>query len=232
VRPSLPSKQSSYIELKKFCEGTYMTHITIDTIASTRIVAVVRFEHYEEPVQLAKALIAGGIRAIEFTFTGDNAAEAIAAVRRELDGDACVGAGTVLRPDEAEEALAAGAQFVVTPAVRPTIMAICRQKGIPGVCGALTPTEVLEASETGADLIKIFPARLGGPAHIRDLLGPFPQLRLIPTGGITLENARKYLDAGATAIGIGGNLLPAELIARRDWEQVSAAARTAVAAIK
>ncbi len=208
-----------------------MKEATIEAITTSRVVAVVRFERYDEPVRMARALLAGGIRVIEFTFTGENAAEAVAAVRRELGDEVCAGAGTVLHPDQAEDAVAAGAQFLVTPAVRPAVMAVCQKHHIAGVCGALTPTEALAAHEAGADLIKIFPARLGGPAHIRDLLGPFSWLRLIPTGGISAENARAYLDAGAVAVGAGGNLVPPAALARGDWDQITAAARAYVDAI-
>jgi 2-dehydro-3-deoxyphosphogluconate aldolase / (4S)-4-hydroxy-2-oxoglutarate aldolase len=209
-----------------------MKEAAIETILATRVVAIVRFERYDEPVRMAQALIAGGIRVVEFTFTGENASEAIAIVHRELGDEVCVGAGTVLQPDQAEEALAAGAQFLVTPAVRPSVMEICQKHHVAGICGALTPTEALAAHEARADLIKIFPARMGGPAHIRDLLGPFPSLRLIPTGGVSAENARAYLDAGAVAVGAGGNLVSSAALARGDWDQITTAARAYTHAVQ
>jgi 2-dehydro-3-deoxyphosphogluconate aldolase/(4S)-4-hydroxy-2-oxoglutarate aldolase len=209
-----------------------MEHPAIATILATRLIAVLRADDYPAPARLARALLAGGISVMEFTFTGANVVAAIAAVRRELGDAACVGAGTVLQPAEAEAALAAGAQFLVTPVVRPAVMAICQSHGTPGICGAFTATEALAAHEAGAALIKIFPARLGGPTHIRDLLGPLPQLRFVPTGGVTLENAPAYLAAGAVAVGMGGNLISATMIARGEWEQISAAARAAVIAIQ
>jgi 2-dehydro-3-deoxyphosphogluconate aldolase/(4S)-4-hydroxy-2-oxoglutarate aldolase len=140
--------------------------------------------------------------------------------------------GTVLQAEDAQSAIAAGAQFVVTPVVRPAVIGVCREQGVPSICGALTPTEVLAAHESGADMIKIFPARAVGPQYVRDLLGPLPGLRFVPTGGIDVSNARAYLDAGAAAVGIGGNLVSARVVAAGDWAQISATARAYVEAIR
>ncbi|HEX6289529.1 MAG TPA: bifunctional 4-hydroxy-2-oxoglutarate aldolase/2-dehydro-3-deoxy-phosphogluconate aldolase [Herpetosiphonaceae bacterium] len=204
----------------------------LDTLRSTRIVAVVRLERYDQAVAVAEALLEGGISAIEFTLTGSGALDAIARTRSALRTDAQIGVGTVLLPEAAEAAISAGAQFVVTPAVRPAVIAACRSRGVPILCGALTPTEVLAAHEAGADAIKIFPARAVGPQYLRDLLAPLPGLLLVPTGGIDSGNARAYLDAGAVAVGIGGNLVSAQAVAAEDWAQITATARACVDAAR
>jgi 2-dehydro-3-deoxyphosphogluconate aldolase/(4S)-4-hydroxy-2-oxoglutarate aldolase len=208
-----------------------MTHL-LDTLLNTRIIAVVRLERYDQAVSVARALLEGGISAIEFTLTGAGALEAISRTRLALGTAAQIGVGTVLMRDVTDTAISAGAQFVVTPVVRPSVIAACRARGVPVLCGALTPTEVLAAHEAGADAIKIFPARAVGPQYVRDLLAPLPGLLLVPTGGIDASNARAYLDAGAVAVGIGGNLVSAQAVANEDWAQITATARACVEAIR
>lgn len=204
---------------------------TIEMLGRQRIIAVIRLDNYTQAVPIARALVAGGITVIEWTRTGAGVEQAIGATRAALGETVQVGVGTVLQPAEAESAIAAGAQFVVTPTVRPQIVARCKEQGIPVLCGALTPTEALSAYETGADMVKIFPARAFGPQHIRDLLAPLPMLRLVPTGGIDAESARAYLDAGAVAVGIGGNLVTSRAVATGDWAQITAAAAACVRAV-
>jgi 2-dehydro-3-deoxyphosphogluconate aldolase/(4S)-4-hydroxy-2-oxoglutarate aldolase len=208
-----------------------MTDI-VDRLLHSRIVAVVRLEQYDQALAVAEALLEGGISALEFTLTGSGALEAIAGARGALGDTAQIGVGTVLTPEAAEAAIAAGAQFVVTPAVRPAVVAACRSRGVPCLCGAHTPTEVLAAHEAGAHMIKIFPARAFGPQYLRDLLAPLPGLRLVPTGGIDASNARAYLDAGAVAVGIGGKLVAKEAVASGDWARITEQARACVAAVK
>ncbi len=204
----------------------------LEIILTNRIVAIVRLDRYDQAVAVARALVAGGIAAIEFTLTGAGANEAIAATRAALGDTALIGVGTVLDPAAAQAAIDADAQFVVTPAVRPAVIAACRARGIPILCGALTPTEALMAHEAGADMVKIFPARAVGPQYIRDLLAPLPMLRLVPTGGVGAENARAYLDAGAVAVGIGGNLVSAQAVATGDWARITAQAQACVDAVR
>ena len=203
----------------------------IAAIERTRIVAIVRLARYDQAVEVARALLAGGISAIEFTHTGSGADAAVRAARAALGDAAQIGVGTVLDPAVAEASIAAGAQFVVTPAVRPAVIAACRRAGVPIACGALTPTEALAAHEAGADLIKIFPARAFGPQYLRDILAPLPMLRLLPTGGIGPENARSYLDSGAVAVGIGGSLVAQEAVERGDWNSITLRARACADAV-
>jgi 2-dehydro-3-deoxyphosphogluconate aldolase / (4S)-4-hydroxy-2-oxoglutarate aldolase len=203
----------------------------IETIRAQRIIAVVRLEYYDQALAVTQALLAGGIAVIEFTLTGKGAHQAIEAVRAEFGERILVGVGTVLQLYQAEEAMRAGAQFVVTPVVQPNVINVCRSQNTPTICGALTPTEALAAHTAGADLIKIFPARLGGPSYIRDLLAPLPFLGLVPTGGVSASNARAYIEAGAVAIGAGGNLVSAQAVARKNWEEITAQAQAYVGAL-
>jgi len=204
----------------------------IEAIQSQRLLAIVRLERYNQALSVTRALLAGGVSLIEFTLTGTGAYEAITAVRHEFEGRVHVGVGTVLQPHEAEEAIVAGAQFVVTPIVQPGVIAACRSHNVPIICGAFTPTEAWTAYTTGADMVKIFPARVGGPQYLRDLLSPLPQLRVVSTGGISVDNARAYLEAGAVAVGASGNLVSARAVASSDWDQITVQARAYVEALK
>ena len=204
----------------------------IDAILETKIVAIVRLERYDRAVEITRALLAGGISAVEFTLTGAGAYDAIAATRAALCEQAQVGVGTVLNVDAAEASIGAGAQFVVTPTMSPAVIRACVARSTPILCGALTPTEALAAHEAGASMVKLFPARLGGPQYLRDILAPLPFLRIVPTGGIGAENARAYIDAGAVAVGIGGSLISAQAVAQADWGRITSGARAVVEAIK
>lgn len=204
----------------------------IEEILATGIVAIARLEHYEQAIEITRALLAGGISVIEFSLTGKGALQAITKVRETFGERAKIGIGTVLDAHTANEAIAAGAQFVVTPVVGIETIAACKAQDIPILCGALTPTEALAAHRAGANMVKIFPARLGGPQYIHDLLAPLPQLRLLPTGGISLENIGAYRKAGALAAGVGGNLLPAQAIAAGHWTHITAMARSYIEACK
>jgi 2-dehydro-3-deoxyphosphogluconate aldolase/(4S)-4-hydroxy-2-oxoglutarate aldolase len=140
--------------------------------------------------------------------------------------------GTVLNVEAAEAAIGAGAQFVVTPTMSPAVIRACVAHGTPILSGALTPTEALAAHEAGADMVKLFPARFGGPQYLRDILAPLPFLRIVPTGGVGAENARAYLDAGAVAVGVGGSLISAQAVAQADWGTITAGARAVVQAVR
>jgi 2-dehydro-3-deoxyphosphogluconate aldolase/(4S)-4-hydroxy-2-oxoglutarate aldolase len=201
-------------------------------ILSERLVAIIRLAHYDRAVEVARALAAGGVRLLEFTLTGEGALEAIAAARAALGEAAVVGAGTVLSAANAEDSLAAGAQFLVTPAVVVPAIEAARRRGAPILCGALTPTEVLTAHQAGADFVKLFPARQGGPQYVRDLRGPLPNIRLVPTGGVGPENARAFLEAGAVAVAIGGNLVAEQVVAAGDWGELTERARACRRAIE
>jgi 2-dehydro-3-deoxyphosphogluconate aldolase / (4S)-4-hydroxy-2-oxoglutarate aldolase len=204
----------------------------INAILETKIVAIVRLERYDRAIEITRALLAGGISVVEFTLTGAGAYDAITATRAALGDAAQIGVGTVLNVDTATASINAGAQFVVTPTTSPAVIRACVARGTPILSGALTPTEALTAHEAGADMVKLFPARFGGPQYLRDILAPLPFLQIVPTGGVSAENARTYIDAGAVAVGIGGSLITAKDVAAENWERITAGARAVVDAVK
>jgi 2-dehydro-3-deoxyphosphogluconate aldolase/(4S)-4-hydroxy-2-oxoglutarate aldolase len=203
----------------------------IQQILENKIVAVVRLDDYDRAVDVARALAAGGVNVLEFTLTGRGAVQAVSATRKALGDAVCVGVGTVLKAEDAEAAIDAGAQFLVTPALRRQVIATCVKRQTLILCGGFTPTELLEAYEAGAELVKVFPAQSGGPKFIKDVLAPMPFLKLVPTGGVSPENARDYLAAGAVAVGIGGNLVSNKLVAAEAFDQITEVAQACVNAV-
>ena len=203
-----------------------------EQILREKIVAIVRLDDYAKAVEVAQALVDGGITVLEFTLTGKGAIEAISTVRKALGNAACVGVGTVLKPEEAHAAIESGAEFVVTPALRKPVIAACVNRNTLVLSGGLTPTELLEAYEAGSELVKLFPAGALGPRYLKDVLAPLPFLKLVPTGGVSAENAREYLAAGAVALGMGGSLISNKLVAAGAFDQISATARACVAAVR
>jgi 2-dehydro-3-deoxyphosphogluconate aldolase / (4S)-4-hydroxy-2-oxoglutarate aldolase len=175
-------------------------------IVRARIVPIIRTASGDWAVEVAEILAAAGLEVIEVTFTVPDAAAVISILRRRFPR-ILVGAGTVINSAIAEEAVDAGAQFLLSPSLSPGMVDVARRRGVLAVPGAFTPTEVLHALEGGAELIKIFPAETGGPRHIRAILAPLPQARLLPTGGVTPENVGEWLKAGAVAVGIGAALV-------------------------
>ena len=204
----------------------------IDQILAGKIVAIVRLDEYSKAVDVARALADGGVNVLEFTLTGTGAIDAITMVREALGDAVCVGVGTALHADDALAAIDAGAQFVVTPAVRPAVIAACVNRNTLVLAGGFTPTELLNAYEAGSELVKLFPAQAAGPRYLKDVLAPLPFLKLVPTGGVSADNAREYLNAGAVAVGMGGNLVSNKLVAAEAWDQITATARASVAAVQ
>ena len=194
------------------------------------IIAVIRAPSAELVPALGEALVAGGITALEITASTPNFAAAIRATKLVLGDRALVGAGTILNGDDCAAALDGGAEFVVSPVLRPALVPQARGAGCPIMLGAYTPTEAQTAYEAGADFVKLFPADTLGPGFIRALLAPLPHLRLVPTGGVTVANAAEFRKAGCAAVGIGGNLLKRELILAQDWPALTRLATDFVAA--
>ena len=195
------------------------------------VVAVVRLDDLSRAVPLTEALVAGGVRAVEFTFTNPAAATAITAAREVLGDRALIGAGSVLDAETARVAILAGAAFVVTPTVSLPVIEICNRYGVATVIGALTPTEILTAWQAGATYVKVFPASLGGPRYLRDVRGPLPQVKLIPTGGVDAANAGEFIRVGAVAVALGSNLVDARSVANDDWPTITERAQAIVAAV-
>jgi 2-dehydro-3-deoxyphosphogluconate aldolase/(4S)-4-hydroxy-2-oxoglutarate aldolase len=197
----------------------------VDRTLKSGIVAVIRSKDGEVLGDVAEALFAGGVDVLEITFTVPSAHQVLERVAGRMSGRAVVGAGTVLDAETARIAILSGAEYVVTPVVSLPVIELCRRYGKAVFCGAFTPTEVLTAWQAGADIVKVFPAEIGGPAHLKALRGPLPQVRLMPTGGVTLDTAADFLRAGACALGVGGSLLDERAIQARDFDRITTLAR-------
>jgi 2-dehydro-3-deoxyphosphogluconate aldolase / (4S)-4-hydroxy-2-oxoglutarate aldolase len=189
------------------------------------LVAVVRLSDPSVMRAAAGALAAGGVRAIEVTTTVPRFHEAIGDLRGAFRGDLIVGAGTLMEAAEDETALAAGAEFLVSPVLRPDLVQTGHAGGAPVLLGALTPTECASARAAGSDFVKLFPADVGGPSYVRALLAPMPGLALAPTGGVDVGNVAEFRRAGCRLAGIGGSLVSPALIASGDWAALTALAR-------
>jgi 2-dehydro-3-deoxyphosphogluconate aldolase/(4S)-4-hydroxy-2-oxoglutarate aldolase len=184
------------------------------------IVAVVRAESGESLVKVVRALAEGGVTAAEITFTVPDAIDVIRQVRKEVGDDVVLGAGTVLDTETARVALLAGAEYIVSPTVNVEVIRLCRRYDKAIMPGAFTPTEVLTAWEAGADIVKIFPSDVGGPAYLKALRGPLPQVRVMPTGGVDLNTAENFLKAGACCLGVGGSLVEPKAVASGDFARI------------
>ena len=202
---------------------------TAREIAVERVIAVVRLRTRSQLQDVVHALVAGGIRVVEITMTIPDAIDEIRQLADGLPDDVIIGAGTVLDCETARKAIDAGARFVVSPVCRPVMIEECHQQDVVMMPGCLTPTEILTAWEHGADFVKLFPASAVGPSFVRDIKGPFPDVRLVPTGGIGIDNAADWLLAGAAAVGVGGALVDQQAVARGDFGAVTAAAQRLVA---
>jgi 2-dehydro-3-deoxyphosphogluconate aldolase/(4S)-4-hydroxy-2-oxoglutarate aldolase len=193
---------------------------TLKRILDCGIVAVVRAESGALLAQVVKALAEGGVTAAEITFTVPDAVEVIRQVRKEVGDAVCLGAGTVLDPETARAALLAGAEYIVSPTVNLDVIRLCRRYDKPVMPGAFTPTEVVAAWEAGADVVKVFPADIGGPPFLKALRGPLPQIKLMPTGGVDLNTAELFLKAGACCLGVGSSLVEPKAVAAGDFARL------------
>jgi 2-dehydro-3-deoxyphosphogluconate aldolase/(4S)-4-hydroxy-2-oxoglutarate aldolase len=178
----------------------------LEKIAASGLVAVIRAENPEQAARVAEACALGGVAALEITFTVPGASGVIEHLAKKISGQILVGAGTVLDPETARIAILAGAQFVVSPALNPETARLCNRYQVPYMPGAGTIREVIEAMECGADIVKVFPGEILGPAFVKAVKGPLPQAQLMPTGGVSIENVADWIKAGSVAVGVGGNL--------------------------
>jgi 2-dehydro-3-deoxyphosphogluconate aldolase/(4S)-4-hydroxy-2-oxoglutarate aldolase len=199
-----------------------------EAMRADRAVAVVRADRVRDPAALAETFAAAGIRCVEFTFTIPGVLDVL---RSASSADAVIGAGTVTSADQAREAVAAGAKFLVSPACVPPVVVVAREAGVPAFLGALTPTEVHAAVDAGATAIKLFPAALGGPQYIKHLRGPFPSVAFIPSGGVDESNARAFVDAGAVAVYAGSSLAPPDLVAAGEHAEIATRVQRFVASL-
>jgi 2-dehydro-3-deoxyphosphogluconate aldolase/(4S)-4-hydroxy-2-oxoglutarate aldolase len=197
----------------------------VRTIEDDGVVAVIRITAPDKLKAVVEALAEGGVRALEITMTVPRALELIAAIAPTLPSGFLVGAGTVLDAETARLAILNGAQFVVSPVFRRDVIVTCHRYDVAVVPGCFTPSEMLDAWEAGADVVKVFPATSLGPGFFRDVRGPLPQIKLMPTGGVTLDNAGDWIAAGAVAVGVGTALVDARAIAAGDYAVLAANAR-------
>lgn len=200
----------------------------VRAIEESGVVAIIRMQDAAKVPLVVRALIAGGVRALEITMTVPGAIDSIRSVSTTLADDVLIGAGTVCDAATAAAVIEAGAQFIVAPVLEPDTIRACHERDVPIVPGCFTPTEMFNAWRLGADVIKVFPATRLGPSFLRDVRAPLPHLKMIPTGGVTPENAGEWIQAGAVAVAIGSALVQPDAIAANDFGRVEAAAQLAI----
>jgi len=200
-------------------------------IEALGVVAVIRLKDPGKLRAVVDAMAEGGVRALEVTMTVPGAVDLIRTLAASLPDGFLLGAGTVIDPATAHAVIDAGARFVVGPVFRPDVIAACHERDVPVMPGCFSPTEILAAHECGADIIKVFPATTLGPQFLKDVRAPLPQVKLMPTGGVTLDNAGEWIRAGAVAVGLGSSLLDAKAIESDRFDIITANARKVVANI-
>jgi 2-dehydro-3-deoxyphosphogluconate aldolase/(4S)-4-hydroxy-2-oxoglutarate aldolase len=207
--------------------------LIVSTLREVGIIPVIRAPSADAAIAVVEALLQAGLGVAEITMTVPNAIEAIASVAKRFADKVLVGAGTVTDAQTARRAIDAGANFIVSPCLAREVVEAAHHAEIAVLPGALTPTEVFEAFRLGGDMVKVFPAQsVGGAAYLRALRGPFPDIPLVPTGGVTLENIGEMFKAGAAAVGVGTELISKDALARRDYAAIGALAAQFLAAAR
>ncbi|MEH2454008.1 bifunctional 4-hydroxy-2-oxoglutarate aldolase/2-dehydro-3-deoxy-phosphogluconate aldolase [Nostoc sp.] len=202
-----------------------LNQIWLSQLQKHRAIAVIRAPKIEVGQQMAMAVASGGIQLIEITWNSDRAGELISQLRLELPY-CTIGTGTLFNLQQLQEAIASGCQFLFTPHFDPAMVQAAQEQNVPIIPGALTPTEIVTAWSQGASCVKVFPVQaVGGADYIKSLQGPLGQIPLIPTGGVTLENAKEFLQAGAIAVGLSSELFPKKLVTEGNWEAIASGAR-------
>jgi 2-dehydro-3-deoxyphosphogluconate aldolase/(4S)-4-hydroxy-2-oxoglutarate aldolase len=196
------------------------------------VVAVIRIADPSKLGDVVSALIDGGVRALEVTMTVPGAVELIRRTAPTLPEGFLLGAGTVTDAETVARVVDAGAKYIVSPVYRRSVVEAAQARQVASLPGCFSPTEILEAWEAGADIVKVFPATALGPGYLRDLRGPMPQIKLMPTGGVTLDNAGEWIKAGAVAVGVGTSLLDAAAIAANNFSAIADNARRIVANVR
>ncbi len=204
----------------------------MDIIRETGVVAIMRAQSSDQLIHAAKAIMAGGVRVIEVTMTTPGALEVISSAGESLGDEVLFGAGSVLDPETARTAILAGAGFIVGPTLNYDMIALCRRYSIPVVPGCFSPTEMISAWEAGADMVKLFPADIGGPQMIKAARAPLPQLEIIPVGGVNLDTASEFIRMGAAALGVGSSLINQKLLEDNDMEELSKRAAAFIACVQ
>jgi 2-dehydro-3-deoxyphosphogluconate aldolase / (4S)-4-hydroxy-2-oxoglutarate aldolase len=202
-------------------EAIMNKEVSLTLIRETGIIAIMRAQNSDQLIAAADAIQRGGVRVIEVTMTTPGALEVIAEAKRRYGTEVLFGAGTVLDPETARSAILAGADYIVAPTLNFKTIALCKRYSIPIIPGCYSPTEMLTAWEAGADMIKLFPASLGGPDLVKSILAPLPQLQIVPVGGVTLSNTAEFIEKGAAALGVGNNLINQKLIDAGDLNELA-----------
>jgi 2-dehydro-3-deoxyphosphogluconate aldolase / (4S)-4-hydroxy-2-oxoglutarate aldolase len=205
----------------------------VEQIETLGLVPVVRASSSDEAIKVIDAVLAGGVNILEITMTVPGAVKVIEKVADKYGSEVLVGAGTVLDPETARACLLAGAQFIVSPALNLDTIALCHRYSAPVMPGVLTPTEVITAWSAGADFVKVFPCgAVGGASYIKNLKGPFPHVKMIPTGGVSLKTAAEFIKAGASALGVGTDLVDVKAIRAGDTNVVTERAKEFIEIVK
>jgi 2-dehydro-3-deoxyphosphogluconate aldolase/(4S)-4-hydroxy-2-oxoglutarate aldolase len=204
---------------------------TLQKIQALGLLAVLRGPSPEVTMQMVEALVAGGVYGIEITYTTPNAPAVVAELAGRFGNRIVLGMGTLTRPQHAAEAQQAGAQFLVSPHTEAALARAMAATGLPIMMGALTPSEVVESARLGSDVVKLFPGSLGGPAYMKALKGPFPNIPMMPTGGVNKENLGDWFAAGAVAVGAGSQLCPKNLALAGKFDEITAVAHEFVTAV-
>ena len=190
-------------------------------LSETGVLAIMRAKSSDQLLAAADAIRAGGVNAIEVTMTTPGALDVMRQAVARYGSDMLFGAGTVLDPETARAAILAGAQFVVSPSLNVNTIALCNRYAVPVMPGAYTPTEILAAWEAGADIVKVFPASIGGPEYIKALKAPLPQVRLMPVGGVDLDTTAAFIRAGSDVVAVGGALVDQKLLDAQDFDTIT-----------
>jgi 2-dehydro-3-deoxyphosphogluconate aldolase/(4S)-4-hydroxy-2-oxoglutarate aldolase len=204
----------------------------LNVIRQSGVVAIMRTQSSEQLIAAAEAIKAGGVQVIEVTMTTPGALDVIARARAKFGEDVLFGAGSVLDAETARAAILSGAGLVVAPTLNLDVIALCSRYSVPVVPGCYTPTEMLTAWEAGADMVKLFPASIGGPNLVKAILAPLPQLEIVPVGGVNLDNAAEFIEKGAAALGVGSSLINQKLLDSGDMEELTRRAAAFVAAVQ
>jgi 2-dehydro-3-deoxyphosphogluconate aldolase/(4S)-4-hydroxy-2-oxoglutarate aldolase len=204
----------------------------LEKVKEMGLLAVIRGPSAELTVKMVEALVAGGVKGIEITYSTPNAEEVVKTLAGKFGDSILLGMGTLTKPDQAVSAQAAGANFLVSPVCEPTLVKAMVATGLLTMAGALTPTEVFQAYSLGTDVVKVFPGSLGGPAYIKALKGPFPYIPMMPTGGVNAGNVADWFAAGVVAVGAGSELCPPQLAKEGKFTEISQKAAEFVEVIK
>jgi 2-dehydro-3-deoxyphosphogluconate aldolase / (4S)-4-hydroxy-2-oxoglutarate aldolase len=205
--------------------------VTLEKLQKLGIIAVIRGPTPELTLKMVEALVNGGVKGIEITYSTPNAAEVVRQLDKKFSDQIVLGMGTLTEPTQVDEAIGAGARFLVSPICDPLLGKTMLASGVPVMIGALTPTEVYQAYKLGSDIVKVFPGSLGGPSYMKALKGPFPNIPMMPTGGVSVTNIGEWFTAGAFAVGAGSELCPPKLAKEGRFNEISMKAREFIKAL-